>query len=113
MTALPPLLRWSPGRQGTGYRKLPIARGQTWDVYVIDYPAGSSVPTHRDPVEGKRHYRLNVTVWGDANAFAGHCVNGDDLQYFWRLTLFRPDTVYHSVRLLTSRRIVISIGWVR
>lgn len=108
---LPPLLRWSPGRQGTGYRKLPIARGKTWDVYVIDYPAGSSVPTHRDPVEGKRHYRLNVVVRGSLDAFY---IAGDGCAWRrGRITLFRPDTVFHGVWPVRSRRIVISIGWVR
>ncbi len=29
-------LRWQPGRQGTGYRKLLLAQGRRWDLYVLD-----------------------------------------------------------------------------
>ena len=58
------LWRWAPGRQGGGYRKLLLARGRSWDAYVLDYPPGSGVSVHRDPVDGRRHYRLNVVLRG-------------------------------------------------
>src|SRR5258708_15512001 len=50
-------LRWEAGRQGTGYRKLRLGRGRRWDLYLIDYPPGTSIPEHVDPVPGRRHWR--------------------------------------------------------
>lgn len=112
---LPPLFRWSPGRQGTGYRKLPLARGKTWDAYVLDYPVGSSVPWHRDIVAGKCHWRLNVVLWGDRRAFE---ITPGPLGFrvllpWLGVVLFRPDHVEHRVRASTGRRAVFSVGWVR
>lgn len=30
--------RWRSGRQGTGYRKLLLAQGSSWDAYLLDGP---------------------------------------------------------------------------
>ena len=59
---------WEEGRVGTGYRKLTLFRGHRFlpfDCYLIDYPIGSSVPTHTDPIPGKRHFRLNILLMGE------------------------------------------------
>ncbi len=102
------MVKWQPGRQGTGYRKLPLLLGKTWDSYLIDYPVGSYVGPHRDPVEGKRHYRLNLVLrGGDA------VIDGDVIWKWWKFVLFRPDLVTHQVRWERKRRVVLSIGWVR
>jgi hypothetical protein len=107
----PALWRWLPGRQSTGYRKLLLASGATWDAYLIDYPCGSFVPPHRDPVDGeKQHYRLNVTIYGDPKAFWawGRGV----VRRFGRFVLFRPDRDTHGVYVVAQRRLVLSIGWI-
>ena len=98
---------WQPGRQGTGYRKWRLAQGRSWDLWLIDYPRGSSIPEHVDPVPGKRHYRLNLRLWGE-DVFEGQA-----LGQLGRLTFFRPDVMPHSVRRVGSRRLVLSFGWVR
>lgn len=100
-------LRWQQGRQGTGYRKLLVAQGRTWDCWLIDYPAGTHIPEHTDPVEGRRHYRLNVRLLGE-DTFAGRAI-----ARVGRATLFRPDVAPHSVGRVSSRRLVLSVGWVR
>jgi len=53
---------WERGRQRSGYDKLLLLAGQRFDVYLLRFPVGSSVPRHRDPVDGARHLRLNVVL---------------------------------------------------
>ena len=99
------LPRWQQGRQGTGYRKLLLATGRRWDLYLIDYPPGSSVPVHADPVAGHRHWRANIVLMGDVHAFAGTSVFR-----VGRLIVFRPDIMPHAVAQVSRRRVVLSFG---
>lgn len=101
--------RWQPGRSAAteNIRKFPIWSCFGFDVYLLKFPKGQLVSTHLDPVEGKKHHRFNLTLWG-----------------FWTLTLgekttyqsacdghlFRPDIVPHSAKFLTDC-MVLSIGW--
>ena len=64
---------WQAGRQGTGYRKLLVAGGRQWDLYLLDYPRGTSVPVHVEPVAGRRHWRANLVLWGE-RSFQGKAV---------------------------------------
>ena len=96
--------RWQPGSQGTGYRKLLVARGRRWDLYVLDYPSGTSIPTHVDPVPGRRHWRANLVMWGE-RAF-----DGDAVLRLGPLVLFRPDVMPHGVTKVSRRRVVLSFG---
>lgn len=60
------MLRWKPGRQGTGYRKCLLVASKwpvSFDLYLPHYPEGSGIPSHRDPVEGSEH-NLMVFVEG-------------------------------------------------
>lgn len=96
--------RWQRGRQGTGYRKLLVAQGRRWDLYVLDYPPGTSIPTHVDPVPGRRHWRANLVIWGE-DAFAG-----DTVLRAGPLVVFRPDVMPHAVTRVVRRRVVLSFG---
>ena len=100
-------MKWVQGRQGTGYRKLPLLHGKSWDSYLIDYPSQAHVPMHTDPVPGKQHFRLNILLWGEDN-FQGQTIFSTK-----RIKLFRPDIVPHSVEKVSRRRIVFSVGWVQ
>ena len=60
------LFRWRPGRRNSGYSKMLLAGGRTWDCWLLRYPVGSEVPLHHDPIPGRRHYRLNITLLGRA-----------------------------------------------
>ncbi len=97
-------LRWQVGRQGTGYRKLLLAQGRCWDLYVIDYPPGSCVPVHTDPVPGRQHWRANLRLWGE-DAFEGTAV-----VRLGRLVIFRPDIAPHAVTTVRRRRVLLSCG---
>jgi hypothetical protein len=96
--------RWQPGRQGTGYRKLLLAQGRRWDLYVLDYPAGSSIPVHTDPVPGRRHWRANLVLLGERT------FEGDAVVRVGPLVVFRPDVTPHAVARVTRRRVVLSLG---
>lgn len=116
------IFRWRPGRQGTGYRKMLLAES-SWlgfDVYLLDYPPGVGIPRHTDPVEGKKHHRINVVLRGSLVAF--HVVvPSSGLVQPWmlrsflggRVVKFRPDVLEHGVTAGEGRRLVLSIGWVR
>jgi hypothetical protein len=100
-------MKWEVGRQGTGYRKLRLAEGQNWDCYLIDYPPHTHIGTHTDPVPGKKHYRLNIMLWGEDN------FQGDAIFSSKHIKFFRPDISPHSVGEVSRRRIIFSVGWIR
>lgn len=95
--------RWESGRQGTGYRKMRLAGGAHWDFHLLDYPPGTSVPRHTDPVPGKAHVRCNLRLLGE-DAFVGRAILKAG-----RLVVFRSDKP-HAVRTVSRRRIVASFG---
>jgi hypothetical protein len=97
-------LRWQAGRHGTGYRKLRLAQGKRWDLYVLDYPPGTSIPTHVDPVPGRRHWRANLVLWGERT------FRGDAVVHLGPLVVFRPDVTPHAVDRVARRRVVLSFG---
>jgi hypothetical protein len=106
---------WVAGRAGTGYFKLLVFESKRLhcDCYILKYPVGSFINCHKDPVEGRRHFRLNIVIWGSAKAFG--VVGGRRLcafDWFWgRVILFRPDLLEHWVGLSNGVRYVLSIGW--
>ncbi len=78
--------RWQAGRQGTGYET-----------------------SHVDPVPGKRHYRLNVTLVRPEGG--GQFMGGAPIFSFGHLVLFRPDLHEHSMtRIYAGHCIMLSIG---
>lgn len=97
-------MRWERGRQGTGYWKLRLASGRSWDLYVIDYPVGTSIPTHTDPVPGRRHWRANFRLLGEDN------FEGEASFRLGRLIVFRPDITPHAVATVRRRRVLLSFG---
>lgn len=105
---------WQPGRQGSGYAKLLLGRCRwpvNWDLWLLQYKLGSYITVHRDPVEGKQHYRLNVELWRAAVGGEFHCTSDGILFRWWRFVLFRPDVGYHSVsQIKRGTRYVLSFG---
>lgn len=97
-------MRWEEGRQGTGYRKLRLGQGSFWDLFLIDYPVGTSIPTHVDPVPGRRHWRANLRLLGE-DTFEGKAAFR-----LGRLIVFRPDLTPHSVARVSRRRVLLSFG---
>jgi len=99
--------RWQTGRHGTRYRKLLLAQGRSWDLYVIDIAAGTSIPTHVDRVPGRRHWRMNIRLWGDDG------FRGDVVFRVGPLVVFRPDITLHSMDKVGWRVILLSFGFTR
>lgn len=108
-------LRWVTGRQQTGYEKMLLATARfpvRFDLYLLRYPTGSSVPAHVDPVDGQRHFRLNVVLREAELGGSFTCVR--PIFETRRLKLFRPDVSEHSVSpIQQGSRLVLSLGWVR
>lgn len=104
------LFRWRPGRRNSGYSKMLLAGGRTWDCWLLRYPVGSEVPLHHDPIPGRRHYRLNITLLGRADDVE---LLGTAIARGHRWMLFRPDIVSHRLPTLARPRLDISIGWTR
>ena len=107
--------RWERGRQQSGYDKMlllllpfPVPS----DCYLLRFPTGSEIPPHVDPVDGKRHFRLNIILRKARRGGEFICKNP-----IWnrpRIKLFRPDQSEHSVtRVEEGSRLILSIGWVR
>jgi predicted 2-oxoglutarate/Fe(II)-dependent dioxygenase YbiX len=120
---------WKPGRQGTGYDTLPLARDALayralahvgtpfedyWDVYLIRYRDGSHIPPHTDAAQhGRQHRRLNALLVapqrGGELRIAGARVDlaiGDAV-------VFEPDRDQHQVSTVVGERVLFSVGaWV-
>jgi hypothetical protein len=120
-----PLFRWLRGRQDAEYDVLTFLRfprGEDWvyrmpwglrwtmrfgcDGHVIRYVGPVYLPPHVDPVDGKRHYRLNL-IMGRKGRFD---TAGAILNWRGRIVLFRPDQCLHGVKLESGRRYVLSFG---
>lgn len=106
-------MRWEKGRQGGGYEKLLLFQGKTWDLWLLYYPVGMILYQHTDPVEGKKHYRLNFLLREDKGA-GFSCRYPRETKRWWRFIFFRPDNNPHMVSLIQENpRWVLSLGWVR
>jgi hypothetical protein len=83
-----------------------------FDLYLLRYPTGSSVPAHVDPVDGQRHFRLNVVLREATVGGRFMCVS--PIFETRRIKVFRPDLSEHSVsEIRDGSRLVLSLGWVR
>lgn len=99
------MMRWEKGRQGTGYMILKLFQGKSFDCYLIDYPADTHIPTHTDPLPGKKHYRINILLKGE-DKFKGETIFATK-----RIKFFRPDISPHSVERVSKPRLILSFGW--
>ena len=107
-------MRWQKGRHGTGYDKLLILVNPLlipFDLYLLRFPDGTEIPPHRDPVTGRRHYRLNLILWKPRAG--GEFVCEDPIFETKRIKIFRSDLSTHSVtKVEGGTRYVLSLGWV-
>lgn len=102
-------LRWVPGRQRTGYEKLPLFELPFCDLYLLRYVPGTHVPKHQDPVQGRRHYRANLEIRRAREGGKFHC--DGPLFKMGRLSIFRSDATPHWVtRVESGTRYVLSFG---
>jgi hypothetical protein len=104
-------MRWVRGRQETGYERLTLIEGGflPLDLHILRYRPGDHIPPHTDPVEFKRHYRLNIIL---TKAWGGVFRCSNTIFETKRIKLFRPDLAEHSVTMVIhGTRYVLSIGW--
>lgn len=100
---------WQAGRQNTGYEKLCIISKSWFDVYILRFKPGSSIPKHRDPILDKIHLRMNVILKHAKEGGEFRC--SKCILNWSRLKIFRPDKFKHSVTEVTlGTRYVLSIG---
>ena len=105
---------WNRGRQpGCKYFKFTLwsfkIRRFGCDCHILYYYPRQVLPYHKDPVEGGRHYRLNIG-FGNSQFFCDDLIWSKCLGLF-SMFLFRPDICGHSVHV-RGRTIKLSIGWV-
>lgn len=112
------LSRWQKGRQPATEQIQKLTLWSRWgfDVHILRASKGAVVSKHVDPVEGKEHYRTNITLagdwlfelydaWSDTPYTMRHCVYLDRHK-------FRPDLEYHGARFLFDTTI-LSLGCAR
>ena len=114
MPGLKDLFRWRRGRQMSGYEKMLLVANPLmipFDCYLLRFRKGAAIAKHTDPVDGRRHYRLNIVVKEASKG--GHFICANPLFETKRIKLFRPDVSPHAVtRVGEGTRYVLSIGWV-
>ena len=108
-------LRWSKGRQQSGYDKM-LLLGSYWplpfDVYLLRFNQGSEIPPHTDAVETGQHFRLNMVLKSARSG--GEFVCSEPIYESSRVKYFRPDLCEHSVtKVEEGTRYVLSVGWVK
>lgn len=99
---------WLPGRQANClyykwcflYRR--IGRWG-FDGYILKYPAGSVLPTHKDKVDGKM-WRLNISLSGDSIFYCDK-----EILNLGFIHIFRPDLYDHSL-IVWKKTYKLSIG---
>jgi hypothetical protein len=81
-----------------------------FDGYILKYDPNQVLPTHRDPVKGGKHYRMNIG-WGKSLFVIKSKI--------WRFKLgklsihiFRPDIFPHSL-IINERTYKLSLGFVK
>jgi hypothetical protein len=113
------LWRWADGRQGGGYRKLPLLRSRLLrlDAYLLRFPEGSQARWHTDPSPvGWRHWRANLTLRParDGGRFLWAASMGPRVRRLGPLTVFRPDVTPHALtRVERGSLWLLSVGWLR
>lgn len=107
------MFKFEEGRRGSGYQKLSlwmiVGKKYGTDGWIIQYPIGSHIPVHIDPIQDSKHYRLNIVLKQakSGGKFSGQTI----LNLFDRIIFFRPDIMPHSVSACSSVRYIFSIGF--
>lgn len=114
------MLKWIKGRQAGDYEKLPliVSKRFKFDLYLLRFPDGSSVPWHRDPaIEGYRHHRINLTLNSCCVGSGVFLVDGPYTK-LGPLVKFRPDIYLHCLtkveKIFSNQYLyMLSIGFLK
>lgn len=96
------MFKFIKGRQNANYSKLKLWSFWRLDGWIIKCD-NSEIPPHTDPVPGRKHFRLNVTIKGRDK------FHGKTIFKWWRICFFRPDVNGHWVE--KSSWIILSFGF--
>ena len=124
---------WQPGRQNTGYEKLPLrdrfaalplvvrsarevgVHDDFWDCYILRYPDKGFIPPHVDQetMGHKKHARLNAVLQspkaGGILKIENEVVELEELD----AVLFYPGFSVHEVSPVEGERLLWSLGaWI-
>ncbi len=101
-------MKWESGRQNATQSLMKLKVWSKWntDCYLLKFKEGSVIDKHLDIVEGKKHYRMNITLYGKWLFFKG--ISGD-YQTIGSCHIFRPDITKHSA-YVQKNTMVLSIG---
>ena len=101
------MFKWQNGRQNAFYNKMLIFKSPKFmDCWLIKYSQGVGLNWHKDKVEGKKHYRLNIILKKGGEFWL------ENKQVTKRIVFFRPDKQLHCVKVFNDERLVLSLGWV-
>ncbi len=110
------MFRWIDGRQGSGYKKFCILSLVNFDIYLLKFPTGCSVPAHKDVVLGKTHHRFNAWLIRPVGGafWTSTTMYGIRRYYGWkRFNKFRPDIQWHGIHECFTTGYMLSIGWTK
>lgn len=101
-------MKWESGRQDatSSLKKLKIWSRWNTDCYLLKFDNGCEIGDHLDVVNGKKHYRFNITIYGKWLFFKGIIGNYQTMGSFH---LFRPDITKHSAYVQRDT-MVLSFG---
>jgi hypothetical protein len=106
---------WKKGRQSGGYQVITLIKKgfqlgnlSGFDLHIIRYNDGDSIPPHIDDVDDNEHHRFNLIL---KNPKEGGQFNCEKYFKFWRLIYFRPDKYIHSVSKCVGSRYILSFGF--
>lgn len=103
-------LKWQQGRQESGYSRLQLLGGKWWHILLLKFPVGSFINIHKDEVQDRRHYRLNIVLKKAKKG--GNFICDNSIYESDRVKFFRSDITYHAVtKIEEGTRYMLSIGW--
>lgn len=101
---------WQLGRQGTGYLVKTLFSFNWGDCHLVKYLPGTGIPPHVDKlVDGRKHYRINIVLKDTKGPDPFQCKQ--TILNWRRIKIFRPDLHKHSVDVVQSERLLLSIGF--
>ena len=108
-------MKWQAGRQQSGYYKMPLLI-LSWpikfDLYLLKFPEGCKIISHKDEVKSGKHYRLNIILKRAKEG--GNFICDDTIFETGRIKLFRPDIRVHEVtEVIKGTRYLLSLGWIK
>lgn len=107
------MLKWEQGRQESGYFKMKLLESKRFrfDCYLLKFEHGVHVPWHKDPVEGGKHFRLNIYLRKPARGGGSVIAVDRMILETSRFHLFRPDINEHAMSTVNGGPVyMLSIG---